>query len=247
MTNYMVENMCFPKPNIDDLYKIYEFETRLIEVVLNGEINNALKLYDNFFSQDSMYNIITNDDEISSLKNYIISLAMLISHNAIKKSVSPYSGKAKYMAFSKFIEKSTTKQDVLSLGRDMVRGFATQIVKSINRSIDNISIRKAIDYIHNNLGDDITLEKVAEHVNLSKCYFCTQFKKETKMSFTDYLTYTRIEKSKYLLCNSNKPILDIAVLMGFNSQSYFTTQFKKHAGISPKDFRQRKNNEDYIF
>jgi AraC-like DNA-binding protein len=66
------------------------------------------------------------------------------------------------------------------------------------------------------------------------------------MNFTEYLTYTRIEKSKYLLCNSDKSILDIAVLIGFNSQSYFTTNFKKHTGVTPKEFRE-KNNIDYIF
>ncbi len=246
MINHLIENMCFPKPDMDDLYKIYEFEMELIEVILNAEINNALKLYDSFFSKSTIYNIIGND-EIRCLKNYIISLAMLISHSVIKKSVSPYSGKAKYTAFSKAIEKCITKQDVIVMGKEMVKGFTTQVVRSLNSDVDNVCIRKAIDYIHNNLGDDITLDRVADHVNLSKCYFCTQFKKETKMNFTDYLTYTRIEKSKYLLCNSNKSILDIAVLMGFNSQSYFTTQFKKYTGVRPKEFRDNKNNIDYIF
>ncbi|WIV12390.1 helix-turn-helix transcriptional regulator [Proteiniborus sp. MB09-C3] len=56
-----------------------------------------------------------------------------------------------------------------------------------------------------------------------------------------------IEKSKYLLCNSDKSILDIAILMGFNSQSYFTTQFKKYTGLSPKEFRDGNNNTGYIF
>lgn len=66
------------------------------------------------------------------------------------------------------------------------------------------------------------------------------------MSFTDYLNSTRIDKSKYLLSNSDKSLLDIGVLVGFNSQSYFTAQFKKYTGISPRKFRENMDNR-YIF
>lgn len=46
-------------------------------------------------------------------------------------------------------------------------------------------------------------------------------------------------KNKYLLCNSNKSVSDIAILIGFKSQSSFTTQFKKYTGLSPVEFREK--------
>lgn len=245
MNNVIIENICYPRPNAEILHTVYDFEVTLINTILNGEVEKALNLYHKFFSLESNYMAVSNSD-IHALKIYLISVSMLISHRVIQKGVSTYSSKSKYQAFSKAIDKASSKAEVLNMGKTMVTAYATQVKKSLN-NVDNVSIRMAIDYILNNLGEALTLEEVANHANLSKCYFCTQFKKEMKMSFTDYLAHARIEKSKYLLCNSNKSILDIAILIGFNSQSYFTTQFKKYTGVSPKEFRDRRNSTNYIF
>ena len=68
------------------------------------------------------------------------------------------------------------------------------------------------------------------------------FKKETQMCFTNYITHARIEKSKFLLSHSDKSILDIAILLGFNTQNYFTTKFKECTGLTPKEFRTKRSN-----
>jgi AraC-like DNA-binding protein len=244
MNNNMIENLNYPKPNSDSLYAFYNFEIKLIEYILNGEEKHALRLYDEFFSKEYTYSF-TGCTNSLCIKNYIISISLLICHSVIKKGVSSYSANAKCHAFSILIENSKSKTDVINIGKKMIKAYIKQVASSIH-NVDNVPIRKAIDYIHDNLGEDLSLDMVANHANLSRCYFCTQFKKQVKMNFTEYLTYTRIEKSKYLLCNSDKSILDIAVLIGFNSQSYFTTNFKKHTGVTPKEFRE-KNNIDYIF
>ncbi|MSU00491.1 helix-turn-helix domain-containing protein [Tissierella pigra] len=238
-------NLFYPKPNRDDFYNIYEFEIDLIREVSNGNLQKALKLYDEFFSRKFIYNVIENNS-LEYVKSYIISISLLICHNVIRKGVSAYSAKAKYHAFLNLIEKSTTKEDTLNTGKQLIHGYIRQLIK-ISNPIDNIYIRKAVDYIQDNLGEDLTLSMVADHIGLSKCYFCSQFKKELDMSFTEYLAYARIEKSKYLLCNSDKSILDIAILIGFNSQSYFSAQFKKYTGISPKEFRNKRFDSDYLF
>lgn len=245
MSNNILNNISYPKPNIDAFYDTYEFEISLMESVANGKTSTALNIYENFWNKKTIYNIIDSKD-IQYLKDYIISITLLICHNVIKKGVSPYSGKAKYHAFSKLIAKVSSKAEVINIGKIMIQAYCKLAIHNSN-SIDNIYIRKSIDYIHDNLGEDLTLDAVSSHVGLSKCYFCTKFKTETNMSFTDYLTYTRIEKSKYLLSNSNRAILDIAILIGFNSQSYFTHQFKKHTGFSPKEFRDSNSRDNYLF
>jgi len=234
----MINNLCYPKPNLDDIYRVYEFELALIEKVLDGKTNEVLELYEDFFHKHSAYNII-DINNLNCLKSYIISITLLICHNVIKQGVSPYNAKAKYHAFAKLIEKSLSSVEVFEAGKVMIQGYIKQVMLNAV-SISNTYIRKAIDYIHDHLGEDLTLDDVANHVGLSKCYFCTQFKKDMKMSFTDYLNYVRIQKSKYLLCNTDKSVLDIAITVGFNSQSYFTTLFKKHTGLSPMEFRNLK-------
>nr|WP_246169643.1 AraC family transcriptional regulator [Alkalibaculum sporogenes] len=113
-------------------------------------------------------------------------------------------------------------------------------IDKINATHPQIS--DALHYIQDHLGECLTLDSVAIQANLSKFYFSSQFKKETGMPFSAYLTYARIQRSKFLLTYSNKSILEIAILLGFNSQSYFATQFKKLTGVTPIAYRRKKDH-----
>ena len=83
----------------------------------------------------------------------------------------------------------------------------------------------------------LTLEEVAAHVHLHPSYFSTLFKSSTGSSFKEYLNMVRIEESKRLLSNTDYSIIDIAVAVGFEDQSYFSKVFKKYTGLTPKQFR----------
>ncbi|MGE5613002.1 MAG: PocR ligand-binding domain-containing protein [Bacillota bacterium] len=101
-------------------------------------------------------------------------------------------------------------------------------------------IYKAIDYIKRNYMKKITLEDVANHVQLSTSYFCSIFKAEMKCSFNAYLNKIRIEMSKKLLEDHTIPLVDVAYLVGYEDQSYFSKVFKSRTGISPGKYRERK-------
>ncbi|NLY46212.1 MAG: helix-turn-helix transcriptional regulator [Tissierella sp.] len=186
--------LSYPKPNIDEYHGTYEFEIAIVENILNGEVEKALKLYEDFIRKNTIYNILDSKN-IAYLKSYIVSISLLICHGVIKKGVSTYSVKAKYHAFSKLIERANSEVELIKIGKMMIKAYSTQLMHNKN-SVDSICIRKAIDYIHDNLGEDISLDMVSDHVNLSRCYFCTKFKMETNMNFSTYITHTRIEKSK---------------------------------------------------
>lgn len=101
-------------------------------------------------------------------------------------------------------------------------------------------IYKAIDYIKRNYMKKITLEDVASHVQLSISYFCSIFKAEMKCSFNTYLNKVRIEMSKKLLEDHTIPLVDVAYLVGYEDQSYFSKVFRNRTGTSPGKFRERK-------
>ena len=98
---------------------------------------------------------------------------------------------------------------------------------------------KATAYIKANLADKITLDKVAEKVYLSKSYFCRIIKEELNCTFTEYVNRLRIDRSKYLLRNTDVSIAEIASAVGFGDQSYFTRIFKRQTGISPGKYREQ--------
>lgn len=99
-------------------------------------------------------------------------------------------------------------------------------------------IFKAMNFIRNNFNKGITLEDVSSQVGLNASYFSKLFKNETGESYTDYLNRVRVEGSKQLLSQSKFSLADIAQLVGFNDQSYFTKIFKKMEGLSPGKYRK---------
>lgn len=98
-------------------------------------------------------------------------------------------------------------------------------------------IQSAIAYMQQHFDSPITLKETADYVELNPSYFSTLFKQSCGSSFKEYLNYIRIEKSKKLLTTTDSSILDIALSIGFEDQSYFTKVFKKYTGLTPKQYR----------
>lgn len=99
------------------------------------------------------------------------------------------------------------------------------------------AVSKAINYIRQNYASKITLEGTAKMVYLSRSYFSKLFAEETGTTFSNYVIQVRIEKSKQLLLDSSVKLADVAYLVGFVDQSYFTKCFRKIVGISPGKYR----------
>ena len=100
------------------------------------------------------------------------------------------------------------------------------------------TVKRARQYIEHNFDKRLSLEEAAKAVNTSVRYFCKVFKKSTSMTFVDYLTRLRIEKSKNLLLNPNKRISEIAYQVGFDSLTQFNRSFKKLSGQTPTQYRK---------
>ena len=87
--------------------------------------------------------------------------------------------------------------------------------------------------------DELSLDDMAKALNVSTFYFCKQFKKATGLTFTEYLSRTRVEKARNLLLNPNLRVSEIAFACGFGSLGHFNRIFRKVAGTSPTEYRER--------
>lgn len=92
-------------------------------------------------------------------------------------------------------------------------------------------------YIHSHLDDKLDRDSLAAMVYLSPDYLSHCFKRETGLSLTNYIIEVRIQEAKRLLVKKESNIRDVALSCGFQNISYFTRQFKKSTGITPKEFR----------
>ncbi len=98
---------------------------------------------------------------------------------------------------------------------------------------------RAVEYMEANYPSKITIDMIAEAVDMSESLFYKKFRQYTDTSPTDYLRDIRIRHAEHDLLNTDKQIKAIAHETGFRNSSYFSKQFTEVTGISPKQFRDR--------
>ena len=103
-------------------------------------------------------------------------------------------------------------------------------------SLDDIYI-KALNFIHDNYSGNLTCDTIAEHLKYSASYIRYVFKKSDKISVQAKINQIRLNKAKQLIHITNMSISEIAFSVGYNDSNYFSTAFKKHFGVSPKEYR----------
>lgn len=107
--------------------------------------------------------------------------------------------------------------------------------------VSNLVVKTAVDYIKENYKNaDLSVKDVADTVYLTPTYFSSLFKKEMGMSFSCYLTETRLEEAKRLLMDPRYKLYEISDLVGYSDSNYFTKTFKKKTGLSPSQYRDGK-------
>ena len=98
-------------------------------------------------------------------------------------------------------------------------------------------VRAVIQYIEEHYQETLTLEKVAEAVNLNPVYLSNIFRKETNEKFVDYVHKRKIEAAKQMLCSEDTSVVNIAETLGYFDSKYFSKIFRKYVGIKPTDYR----------
>lgn len=103
---------------------------------------------------------------------------------------------------------------------------------------DKIRMGSIYKYIHANYDKDPDVNVVAANVHLSTAAFCRYFKKQTKMTFTDFVNQYRITQARTLLLK-HLSVAEVCYEVGFQSVSHFNKLFKKLTGENPSAFRKR--------
>lgn len=100
-------------------------------------------------------------------------------------------------------------------------------------------IDKAINYIDNNLENELTLEVLSDVAHMSKTYFSCQFRKLNGISPWEYITIKRIERAIEYIETTSMTRLEIALKCGFNNTSNFYHAFKRVTGKTPGDYKKQ--------
>jgi AraC family transcriptional regulator len=98
---------------------------------------------------------------------------------------------------------------------------------------------RVIEFMRDNIENDMTLESIAGVACLSTFHFCRVFRRMTGMAPHQYLASLRMEHAKNMLITSDLPLFHIAAAIRFSSQANFSRAFRQAVGMTPLDYRTR--------
>ena len=131
----------------------------------------------------------------------------------------------------------STEQAVISLHDVAVMDFTRKMRMLKQNFSASKPVNEALEYIYTHIKNRLTIDEVADALCLSRNYLSRLFKSEVGISFSDYVREEKIKRAKNLLRHTDYSLIDIALYLGFSSQSHFTQVFKKTTGLTPKAFR----------
>lgn len=141
----------------------------------------------------------------------------------------------------KYLEnKIKISQKVIENGIDDIPDVYSSLIEEISKESNYTPmVIKAKEYIENNYyKEELSLEEVSNEIRVSPAYLSRVLKQETGASFIDYLTQVRIKVAIQLMSDPRMKIYEIAEKVGYNSQHYFSTAFKRVLGVSPVEFKK---------
>jgi AraC family transcriptional regulator len=109
----------------------------------------------------------------------------------------------------------------------------------VERPVSNVKMRRLVDFIDENLDRDLSLESMAAEAEISPLYLPHAFKVAVGHSPHQYVLQRRIQKARSLLTSTDSPIADIALAVGFSSQSHLSNWFRRLVGVSPASYRRQ--------
>ncbi len=211
----------------------YEYERELLHSIATSNRENAQRLLNLILGNI----FLAAGNDLTRIRTRVTELLVLMSRAAV--------------------DGGANIQYALQLNHNYIRGVQSTkdldklcfyLTNAMNNFIDcafRFSGFKHFDIMHKTHAhlrahymDKLTLEDMAHMVYLSPSYFSRVFKDEQGVTFREYLTSYRIEKSKTLLLNKSIRIADVSAMVGFEDQSYYTKVFKRLVGTSPNKYRE---------
>ena len=215
----------------------YRAEFRQYNRIKNGEVEavrDRFKIARKKF-EEGRGNL--SDDPVRNMVYHLVTAVAVISRMCIDSGLEMDTAYTLGDIYIKRADEAKSVEEVLDITAEMQIDYATRMRELKKVNAVSIHIGRSIDYIYDNLQKQITVNELAEREELSPGYFSRLFQKEVGTTVNQFINDAKINTAQNMLRYSDFSILDIAISLGFSSQSAFSSIFKKTTGMTPKVYR----------
>jgi two-component system response regulator YesN len=144
----------------------------------------------------------------------------------------------------RYMLKPTDPREVLQVLEQIEKSRACKKVEVVEEKtpVGNLLVRKAVEYIEENYATKISLKDVASHLYVTPNYLSNLFKHHTGENMSSYILEYRMNKAKEYLRRPEYTVKEISDMVGIETVSYFSINFKKKFGCTPSEYRNCAND-----
>jgi len=222
-----------PQCNPEEYIYPEQLEKNMISLLMLGKIKDGKKLFDQILESTTSYSV-----EVCRMTIPHLALSL---YNSVRV-LEPGSSDGRVLNLSEFImeiELLDTIEDIRNRFYMLFDGIGRVVNNGLQRKHEKMIqyIKELVDKKYADI--NLSVESIADTIELSPTYLGRQFRKYTAITLTEYITRVRIKKAKKLLLETDDPINEISEKVGIINSSYFYTLFKKCQGTTPAEFRRQ--------
>ncbi len=220
--------------SMDKVEYRYSIENEVLEAISQGNVTKARKAMKKLTDEDISERYITS---VQMQRKSLIILNTLFRKAVEQANVHPYYiDEISYRFFQK-IDIVSERREQAKLLEEMLVGYC-EYAKKYSAEQYSHTVQKAINHIHINIENKISLNDIAAKLKITPNHLARQFRAETGKTVVEYINYTRVITAANKLKHTSLSVADIAASVGINDTNYFSRIFRKFMGCSPSEYKK---------
>lgn len=211
-------------------------ERKFFSTIKEGNKEKLIKYAYSFPQEDA--GIVSKGDQLRNQKNNGIIAITLATRYAICGNLPSDIAFSLSTLYIQTIEELNNMYSVNRLIEDALCTFADRVKEYSSQKYSKM-ISICLNHINQKIYDEISLNELANNLDISPTYLSKLFKKEVGIPLSEYIQRERVAEAKKLLTLTTYSLTAICAWLNFNDQSYFIRVFKKITGMTPKQYREQ--------
>lgn len=214
-----------------------ETEKKLFALVEEGNLEAATSQAASFFN----WMLDSNYENMMDIKLKVMEFVLWAEHIGYESGGMTYRFESRH-GYLENLYSMNNYEEIRTWFITKIQDVCRNIVTKKEEQETNL-IAVAKEYIDRNYQKEISLDETSRQVNISPYYFSKLFKEEMGQSFIEYVTGIRMDKAKELLVKTDKSMKEICNEIGYADPNYFSRTFKKNVGVTPTEYKEKKEEE----
>lgn len=216
----------------------YALECKLVQAITHMDVDKSIDILKEI---NSLERAQLSKEPLLSLKYSIIASCTLFTRAVINAGLDAETAFILSDYYINLIGEASNQRKLEALEYTMLKDFIKVLRKNKEYAYNKL-INTVISYIKKNIESDLSLQEISSYANVHPNYLSAAFKKEVGKTLSQYINELKISYIKLYLNNTNLSISEISYNFNFSHISYFSRFFKKHTGLTPKEYRNQNSS-----